>query len=157
QATGNTKADVSIPVERAVERGLPRLATAAGRWLLVTNTSGVIVAASPTAASNMGQRLVDVVGRAQLMTTFGARAGVQEITLPDGTAAMATVRALNAPLGQLAVVQTMSDVLTRWRSDTALTVTLFATTLFVLLILGFAFHWQAKRASESDHIYEMVR
>jgi two-component system, cell cycle sensor histidine kinase PleC len=27
----------------------------------------------------------------------------------------------------------------------------------VLLILGFAFHWQARRASESDHIYEMVR
>jgi two-component system cell cycle sensor histidine kinase PleC len=98
-----------------------------------------------------------VIGRTQLMTTFGARAGVQEIALPDGTAVLATVRALKAPLGQLAVVQPLTDVLTRWRSDTALTITLFATTLFVLLILGFAFHWQARRASESDHIYEMVR
>ena len=91
------------------------------------------------------------------MTTFGARAGVQEITLVDGAAVLATVRALKAPLGQLAVVQPLGDALARWRSDTALTVTLFATTLFVLLILGFAFHWQARRASESDHIYDMVR
>jgi len=64
---------------------------------------------------------------------------------------------LKVPLGQLAVIQPLSDVLARWRSDTALTITLFATTLFVLLILGFAFHWQARRASESDHIYDMVR
>ncbi len=44
-----------------------------------------------------------------------------------------------------------------WRSDTALTVTLSATTGFVVLILGFAFHWQATRAREADVIYETVR
>jgi two-component system cell cycle sensor histidine kinase PleC len=157
QAAGDAKGDVAIPVQRAVERGLPRPAASAGRWLLVTNTAGVVVATSPSAAAAVGQRLVDIVGRTQLMTTFGARAGVQEITLIDGTAVLATVRALKAPLGQLAIIHPLSDVLTRWRSDTALTVTLFATTLFVLLILGFAFHWQARRASESDHIYDMVR
>jgi two-component system, cell cycle sensor histidine kinase PleC len=157
QAAGDAKGDVAIPVQRAVERGLPRPAASAGRWLLVTNTAGVVVATSPSAAAAVGQRLVDIVGRTQLMTTFGARAGVQEIALIDGTAVLATVRALKAPLGQLAIIHPLSDVLTRWRSDTALTVTLFATTLFVLLILGFAFHWQARRASESDHIYDMVR
>ena len=157
QATGDAKADVWVPVQRAMDRGLPRLANVAGRALLVTNTSGVIVAASPTAGASIGQRLADVFGGTQLMTMFGARAGVQEIVLADGTAALATVRSLKAPLGQLAIVQSMNDVLARWRSDTALTITLFATTLFVLLILGFAFHWQARRASESDHIYDMVR
>jgi two-component system, cell cycle sensor histidine kinase PleC len=157
QAAGDAKGDVAIPVQRAVERGLPRPAASAGRWLLVTNTAGVVVATSPSAAAAVGQRLVDIVGRTQLMTTFGARAGVQEIMLADGTAVLATVRALKVPLGQLAIIHPLSDVLTRWRSDTALTVTLFATTLFVLLILGFAFHWQARRASESDHIYDMVR
>ena len=44
-----------------------------------------------------------------------------------------------------------------WRSDTTLTVTLSATTGFVVLILGFAFHWQATRAREADSIYETVR
>src|SRR5262245_32919900 len=157
QATGDAKADVWVPVQRAMDRGLPRLANVAGRALLVTNTSGVIVAASPTAGGSIGQRLADVFGGTQLLTMFGARAGVQEIVLADGTAALATVRSLKAPLGQLAIVQPMNDVLARWRSDTALTITLFATTLLVLLILGFAFHWQARRASESDHIYDMVR
>src|SRR3954470_23192215 len=35
--------------------------------------------------------------------------------------------------------------------------TLSATTGFVVLILGFAFHWQATRAREADGIYETVR
>ncbi len=38
-----------------------------------------------------------------------------------------------------------------------MTVTLSATTGFVVLILGFAFHWQATRAREADVIYETVR
>jgi two-component system, cell cycle sensor histidine kinase PleC len=156
-AASDARTDAAVAVQRAMERGLPRQATGSGRWLIVTNPSGVVIAASPSASVFMGQRMVDVIGRTQLMTVFGARAGVQEINLTDGTAVLATVRALKAPLAQLAVIQPLGEALARWRSDTALTVTLFATTLFVLLILGFAFHWQARRASESDHIYDMVR
>jgi len=157
RAAGDAKADPAIPVQRAIERGLPPQVAQAGRLLFVTNPAGVVVATSQSGGPVMGQRLADIVGRTQLMTTFGAQAGVVEVVLPDGMAALVTVRALKAPLGQLAIVQPLNDVLTRWRSNTALTFTLFATTLFVLLILGFAFHWQAKRASESDHIYDMVR
>jgi two-component system cell cycle sensor histidine kinase PleC len=156
-AAADARADAAVAVQRAMERGLPRQANAQGRWLIVTNPSGAVIATSPSASVFMGQRLVDVIGRTQLMTVFGARAGVQEINLIDGTGVLATVRALKAPLAQLAVIQPLGEALARWRSDTALTVTLFATTLFVLLILGFAFHWQARRASESDHIYDMVR
>ncbi len=157
QAVGESRPDVSVAVQRALERGLPRLVTAPGQWLMVTNAGGTVVAASPSAATTIGQRLVDIVGQTQMMTVFGARAGVQEIRIADGTAVLAAVHELRSPLGHLAVVQPLRDALTRWRSDTTLTITLFATTLFVLLILGFAFHWQARRASESDHIYEMVR
>jgi two-component system, cell cycle sensor histidine kinase PleC len=157
QAVGESRPDVSVAVQRALERGLPRLVTAPGQWLMVTNAGGTVVAASPSAATTIGQRLVDIVGQTQMMTVFGARAGVQEIRIADGTAVLAAVHELHSPLGHLAVVQPLRDALTRWRSDTTLTITLFATTLFVLLILGFAFHWQARRASESDHIYEMVR
>jgi two-component system cell cycle sensor histidine kinase PleC len=157
RAAGDAKADPAIPVQRAIERGLPPQVAQSGRLLFVTNPAGVVVATSQSGGPVMGQRLADIVGRTQLMTAFGAQAGVMELVLPDGMAALVTVRALKAPLGQLAIVQPLDDVLTRWRSNTALTFTLFATTLFVLLILGFAFHWQAKRASESDHIYDMVR
>ena len=67
------------------------------------------------------------------------------------------MRNLKAPNGQLSVVQNKAHALAAWRSDTALTVTLSATTGFVLLILGFAFHWQATRAREADLIYDTVR
>jgi two-component system cell cycle sensor histidine kinase PleC len=101
--------------------------------------------------------MVDLLGPTQPLTTFGAGAGVLEILLPDETRVLATVRMLNTPFGQLAVVQSRDAALAGWRSLTTLTVTLSATTGFVVLILGFAFHWQATRAREADLIYETVR
>ncbi|HEX2655945.1 MAG TPA: ATP-binding protein, partial [Xanthobacteraceae bacterium] len=70
---------------------------------------------------------------------------------------IAVVRPLRAPFKQLVVIQSRQTALAAWRSDTVLTITLFATTGFVLLILGFAFHWQALRAREADVIYDTVR
>ena len=64
---------------------------------------------------------------------------------------------LKNPLGLIAVVETANDALVDWRSSTALTITLSATTGFVVLILGFAFHWQATRAREADLIHDTVR
>ena len=84
-------------------------------------------------------------------------AGVLEIALADSTPAYATVHWLSSGQGQVAIVHRRADALAAWRSDTALTVTLSATTGFVVLILGFAFHWQATRAREADVIYETVR
>jgi two-component system cell cycle sensor histidine kinase PleC len=146
-----------VLVQRAIERGLPREAAALGRRLFVTDASGVIVATSKGVTSSIGHRLVDILGRARALLWPGIAADDKQITLPDGTTALAAIRPLKAPLGQVAVVYPMGDVLATWRSDTALTITLFATTLFVLLILGFAFHWQSKRARETDLIYDTVR
>src|SRR5689334_13453890 len=144
---------------------------ASGRQLLVTNAEGVIIAglqhvavtsadgtailASPLSSGIVGQRLLDILGPSQPLTTFGALAGSMEVQLADGTAAFATVRHLYS--GQLAIIQRRDDALAVWNSDTTLTVTLSATTGFVVLILGFAFHWQATRAREADHIYDTVR
>jgi two-component system, cell cycle sensor histidine kinase PleC len=144
---------------------------ASGRQLLVTNAEGVIIAglqhvavtsadgtailASPLNSGMVGQRLLDILGPSQPLTTFGALASSMEVQLADGTAAFATVRHLYS--GQLAIIQRRDDALAVWNSDTTLTVTLSATTGFVVLILGFAFHWQATRAREADQIYETVR
>jgi len=111
--------------------------------------------AAPLEDGIIGKRLLDLLGPSQPLTTFGALAGVLEIPLADGTPVFATVRHLYS--GQLAMIHPRSDALAIWRSDTALTVTLSATTGFVVLILGFAFHWQATRAREADVIYETVR
>ena len=104
-----------------------------------------------------GKPILDVLGPWQPLTTFGAAAGTREIVLPDGEIDFATVRALKNPIGMLAVLQPRSEALANWRSTTALTVTLSATTGFVVLILGFAFHWQATRAREAKLIHDTVR
>jgi two-component system cell cycle sensor histidine kinase PleC len=147
-------------VERPQEllaRALPPWATGAGRRFILTNAEGVVAAATPGPDTTIGRRLIDLLGPTQPLTTFGAGAGVMDITLPDETRALATVRMLKAPFGQIAVVQSREAALSSWRALTTLTMTLSATTGFVVLILGFAFHWQATRAREADLIYETVR
>jgi len=155
-----------------LERLMPSWARAPGRQVLLANGDGVIVAgirhelvtnangsASATAlleAGVVGRRLIDVLGPTQPLTTFGVAAGVLEIPLADGSLAYGTVRGLWSN-GELAILHGRADALAAWASDTALTVTLSATTGFVVLILGFAFHWQATRAREADQIYETVR
>ena len=141
--------------QEVLANALPSWATAAGRRYFLTNQEGVIVAA--TGDSAVGRRLIDLLGPTQPLTTFGAHAGVMEINLPNGAHVLATVRMLKAPFGQIAALQSHDAALAAWRSLTTLTITLSATTGFVVLILGFAFHWQATRAREADVIYETVR
>jgi len=140
-----------------LDRALPGWTAAAGRRILIADGNGTILAAFPAEPALQGRHILDVLGPSQPLTTFGAAAGTMEIALPDGQTAFATVRMLRNPLGIVAVVQPSRDALANWHSTTALTVTLAATTGFVVLILGFAFHWQATRAREADIIYDTVR
>ena len=141
--------------QELLDQALPPHATLGGREILISDIDGVIVAAAPR--RHIGRPLLEILGPAQPLTTFGAGAGVLETPLANDVEAFATVRGLAAPLGQLAVIQERDAALAPWRSDTALTITLSATTGFVVLILGFAFHWQATRAREADTIYDTVR
>jgi two-component system cell cycle sensor histidine kinase PleC len=155
EATDVVKNDAVRRAQTLLEHALPPRATDNGREVLVSDIDGNVVAAWPT--RHVGQPLLDVLGADQPLTTFAANAGVLDITLANGVEAYATVRALKAPLGQIAIIQPRHAALAPWRSDTTLTVTLSATTGFVVLILGFAFHWQATRAREADAIYDTVR
>lgn len=155
--------DAGSRPQDALTRVLPAWTNAAGRQVLLSNADGAIIAAAPVTGETVGRRLIDILGPTQPLTTFGAGAGVLEITLPSGIKALASVRMLKSPhgqaspFGQVAVLQQRTDALASWRSLTTLTVTLSATTGFVVLILGFAFHWQSTRAREADVIYETVR
>jgi two-component system, cell cycle sensor histidine kinase PleC len=139
-------------LDNAAPAGIP-----AGRRILLTDPLGTVQAALPPGDPALGHSLLDVIGSQQPVTTFAQQAGAQEITLPGDVPAFAAARTLMMPLGQIAIVQSRRSVLRTWTADTALTITLFATTGFVLLILGFAFHWQATRAREADAIFDTVR
>jgi len=141
----------------ALAASLPDWAAGGGRRVLVADADGNIVASLPNTPAIAGRSLLDVLGPLQPLTTFAADAGTREIAIGNGQVAYAAVRALKNPIGLLAVMQNQEDALTNWRSITALTITLLATTVFVVLILGFAFHWQATRAREADIINDTVR
>ncbi len=95
-------------LQTELERMMPAWARAAGRQVLVANGDGIIVAGirheivsnadgtisatAPLEAGIVGRRLIDVLGPAQPLTTFGAAAGVLEIPLADGSLAYGTVR-----------------------------------------------------------------
>jgi two-component system cell cycle sensor histidine kinase PleC len=68
---------------------------------------------------------------------------------------MATSRPIKSLPGLVTVIQERNEPI--WGSDAAMSVTLSATTGFVVLILGFAFHWQSTRAREGDLINDAVR
>jgi two-component system cell cycle sensor histidine kinase PleC len=143
--------------QELLAQSLPAWATAAGRRFLLTDEHGIVTAAIPAADLTIGRRLIDLIGPGQPLTTFGADAGVMELVLPDDSRALVTVRMLDASRGQIAVMQPRDGALASGRTLSTLTITLSATTGFVVLILGFAFHWQATRAREADMIYETVR
>jgi two-component system cell cycle sensor histidine kinase PleC len=137
-------------------RAIPAKADAAERYVVLIDSAGHVVAAVPSLAADLGRNVPEILRRGQSPKPR-IRTGAAELTLADGTELLHTARVLEPPLGQLLVVQPRAAALASWRSDTVLTVTLFATTGFVLLILGFAFHWQSLRAREADVIFDTVR
>ncbi|MDQ0347166.1 PAS domain-containing sensor histidine kinase [Ancylobacter vacuolatus] len=146
----------STTPDALLQNSLPPRAAEDGRRYGLIDSNGKILAThdeTSTAAEQISQLLANT----QALTIFAENAGVLDVIMPDGAAALATVRNLPNGALQLVVVQPLSGALATWRSDTVLTVTLLSTTGAVLLILGFAFHWQATRAREADGIYETVR
>jgi two-component system cell cycle sensor histidine kinase PleC len=156
---GAIRPDRATSVER-LQKLLPDLipswGIATARHVLVTDADGHILARVPVDGM-LGDtdRILDAISAAQLSTLPGRQGEVAEMILPDGGAALATLRTVRALPGQVIVIQEKIEPL--WGSDAALSVTLSATTGFVVLILGFAFHWQSTRAREGDLINDAVR
>jgi two-component system cell cycle sensor histidine kinase PleC len=140
----------------ALKSALPPRASENGRRFAVVDGGGRVVTTDDGEASTAAE-VAALLANVQALAVFAENAGVLDVPLSDGTLAMATVRNLRRPAGQIVVLQPVDAALGTWRSDTILTVTLLTTTGGVLLILGFAFHWQASRAREADGIYDTVQ
>jgi two-component system, cell cycle sensor histidine kinase PleC len=136
---------------------IPSWGFAAGRHVIVTNGADRRILARVPAESNFGEadRILDEISIAQLFAAPNLESSAGDMTLPNGNRALVIARLVRALPGQVIVIQEKVDPL--WGSDAALSVTLSATTGFVVLILGFAFHWQSTRAREGDLINDAVR
>ena len=144
-------------VRAALNEALPPRAIQAGRRFYVSDAGGRLIASAPTEPLSSGERLIDLIGTSRALSALASSGDAFEFIATDGSETLAIVRDLPGPLGQVAAVQPKARALARWYADAVLTVTLVTTTGLVLLILGFAFHWQAARAREADEIYDMVR
>ena len=148
----------SSPAEALLKSGLPaRASDDERRYGLVDHTGKVVAIYDDAAASTTADDIRFLLANVQAISIFAEDAGVLEVTLPNGAPALATVHNLRSAQLQLVALQPVASALSTWQSDTILTVTLLSTTGGVLLILGFAFHWQATRAREADGIYDTVR
>ncbi|CAH1671343.1 sensor histidine kinase [Chelatococcus asaccharovorans] len=136
-------------------QALPDAATDNQRTILVANKDGRVVAASHV---DLGPHasLIDIIGPGQPLTTFTDRAGVMQITLPNGQDALATARSLPA-LGQIVVVQPMSGVLAGWKARLYGQATLLAAAAFVLISIALAYFMQAERARAADDVCDRVK
>jgi two-component system, cell cycle sensor histidine kinase PleC len=135
---------------------IPVWGRSAGRHLIVTGPEQHVLARLPTdGAIGETAALLDVINAALPRPEADQSSQATDITLPNGNGALAIARGIKSLGGQIVVIQEKVDPL--WGSDAALSVTLSATTGFVVLILGFAFHWQSTRAREGDLINDAVR
>jgi len=134
---------------------MPSWGIAAGRHVLVVDDVGRVLARTPEAGSAVADQAADVLSGAEALLTPSSRAGAAEVRLPNGASALAALRSIKPTSLQLVVVQELPDAF--FPQHAALSITLSATTGFVVLILGFAFHWQSTRAREGDLINDAVR
>jgi two-component system cell cycle sensor histidine kinase PleC len=127
-----------------------------GRVVHISAEDGQVIASEP-AIGQTRRTLVDFLGPTQPLTAFGDRAGVMRITLPDGIEAIAAVRNLASPLGQVAVLHPVSRVLSIWHQRRSGLALLFATAGIVLTAITIGFIVQSRRARAADEDCDCIR
>ncbi|MDX7950373.1 ATP-binding protein [Lichenihabitans sp. Uapishka_5] len=143
-----------LDIADTLQRHLPSRTLAAGRQILVSDPAGAIVAALPPLTGR--ETLPEALGPTQALTIFADKAGVMQVTLPDGTEALATVRSLHGRFGQVALIDPMSGLLGDWWSASCRTMTLIAAAALILMGLAAAYSWQARQAMAAEAIHSRV-
>jgi two-component system cell cycle sensor histidine kinase PleC len=139
----------------ALAHAIPLRTLARGQRVLLTNQGGTVIASYPD--PRLTGTMAEHLGASQALTVFAEKAGVMRITLPNGSDALATVRSLHEPLGQVAIIHPMTDVLSDWRAALYRIEVLLACTGGVLSALAGAYFWQATRARRADTSCKKMR
>jgi len=124
-----------------------RAIVARGRTVLLTDRSGEIVAALPAGAASTGTLAARLGGAP--VAVLGEKAGAMRIATPQGEM-LASVRSLEEPFGQIAVLQPLERAFAEWRATALRTALLLVATAGMLALLGFAFYTQARRAALAE-------
>ncbi|XSG81187.1 MAG: ATP-binding protein [Methyloligella sp. ZOD6] len=106
-----------------------------GRKIFLADVNGRIRAEAPLQAGGP-DKILDYLGAEQPISTFGAPAGVMQLSLTDGTEAIATVRNLTRPKAQLLLFQPVDTALGQWTGNRNIEIVILLTGGLLLLLLG---------------------
>ncbi len=136
------------PAALILNSALGRLQTQ-GRILAVTDADGKIIATLPAGAIAEAT-LARHLGPSQPLTIFAEKAGAMRISLPGGGDALATVRNLKPPFGQLAIIQPLDSAMSEWRATAWRSALLFLLVASVMALVAFAYFAQTSRALDAE-------
>ena len=131
-------------------------ATRLGHRIFISDATGRVITTFPKDVS-AAATLTDQLGPIQPLTILADKAGVMTIEDGDGAPALATVRALQAPLGHVAIVRPLRTILVEWRNTAVRAILLVLTTTAVLCLIVVACLRQARRAEAAELLCERTR
>ncbi|MFT4097461.1 MAG: ATP-binding protein [Rhodoblastus sp.] len=134
----------------------PGRALAHGRRIFITDPAGAILDYFPR-QENSPTTLSDILGQGEPVAVLADKAGVMRVTLPSGAAAFATVRNLQEPLGQLAIIHTFDDAVAETHANMIRGDILLGSTGLLLALVVAAYYWQAGRTRDADDASERLR
>ncbi|TLG78993.1 ATP-binding protein [Methylocystis sp. B8] len=150
------KINAQKPFAAPLDQLLPQGAHSRGRRILVADERGRVAAAFPPIASK-DLTLAQVLGLEQALVDFADNAGVMRVTLPEGAAALVSVRNLPAPFGQVAMIYPVDNVLGDWRDVASRYALLFAGATLLLIVIIFAYLHQTRRREELERANSLIR
>lgn len=150
--------DASQIGDPPMQAALPRAALSRGRQIWISDAAGALIATVPPAeAPAPGDDLNQQLGPGQPLGIFAEKAGVMRISLASGEDALAAVRTLSAPLGQVAIVHPIRAALADWWGQNLRGGVALGSASLVILMLTWAFLWQGARARDADVVCRRVR
>ncbi len=122
------------------------------RRIAIVDASGLVLASDD--ASGPDARALGRIAAAFPATAPGE---AEHARLASGADVLISRRIVDHGARIVVVAHDAGAVTATWRGPAAVTAALFATTAFVILLLGFAFHWQAIRSTEAEKVSEKMR
>ena len=124
------------------------------RVFMMVRDDGLIYAGEPVISAQVGTYLADILTETNALLALGDSAGIQQTTLiGQDVEVFVTVHTLPNGLGSLVAYQPLNSILTPWRADVSLRVSIFIGTTMLLAVVLFAFFSQSSRAEHADTIY----
>ncbi len=138
------------------DRIVPKRLLTHGRRALAIDAEGRVAAAFPP-MPGPGATLADILGANNNIAALAANGEVMRVTLANGALALATLRKLPPPFGQVAMIHPIDSVLDNWRAIAARYALLFAVTTAMLLVIVYGYFRQSQERQAAEIVNATIR